>query len=217
MDLVDIISIIPDLLIYFVPGFVALRIRINYGMEKRFNSFDTVLYSVLYSFIVGIALSAITAITEAFEKEFVFRWFSDPTRNTINNIVLLLLGVMLGYVLVKSPEWKIGSKIRGVFNSTIEPYSSVWYKAVNNPETGAYARVYLSNGLMYDGILKHYTTDPDEEQKELVLTAYVVRVYQTDNSASLLAFDTENLGDNNASVLLKYSDILSIEIIRGAQ
>ena len=62
MNLNDLIVIIPELLLLFIPGYISIRIKEKYSIEKRSDNFDITLYSILCSFIIGIVYSAIEDI-----------------------------------------------------------------------------------------------------------------------------------------------------------
>ena len=54
------LEIIPELLLLFIPGYIAIKISEKYGLEKKKENFDIIVYSILYSFIIGIIYSIIT-------------------------------------------------------------------------------------------------------------------------------------------------------------
>lgn len=46
MNIASIISIVPQILLLIIPGFLALRIEEHFYPKKKHNDFDTTLYSV---------------------------------------------------------------------------------------------------------------------------------------------------------------------------
>lgn len=58
MNIASIISIVPQILLLIIPGFLALRIEEHFYPKKKHNDFDTTLYSVFYSTIISVIFSA---------------------------------------------------------------------------------------------------------------------------------------------------------------
>lgn len=210
MDIKDILEIIPELLLLFIPGYISIKILEKYGLERKKDHFDIVIYSILYSFIIGIFYSSITFALEYLGV--TVSTFLEGT--TVKQTVYLILAVVLGFVLVKVPPTCLGKFIRCCFDENISPEPNVWIKAMKNKD-GAWATVYLENGLIYTGKLLYYTIDPDDERKELLLSNYRLSVR---NSADIetseeFCLDIEdNTKDNKAKVLLSRDVITSIEI-----
>jgi len=212
MNLHEIVGAIPELFLLVIPGYIALKIKQGYSLEKQMNTLDIILYSIVYSFIVQIAFSSISLIA----SRIGFLRFEWPNRELIRQISYLLLSVILGYVLVKVPKTMLGIFISKLFNKNLAPFSSVWIKAMKNDD-GAWATVYLKNGLIYTGMLINYTTDPNEQTKEILLTSYRLCVQNTGADITPEKFFTvivDHTDNPDSKVLLERSDILSIEIIQ---
>lgn len=210
MDIKDLLEIVPELLLLFIPGYISIKISEKYGLERKKEHFDIIVYSILYSFIIGIIYSIIIFSLEHFCV--VISTFLEGT--TVKQTVYLILAVVLGFILVKVPPTWLGGFIRGCFNKNVSPEANVWIKAMKNTK-GAWVTVYLENGLIYTGKLIYYTVDPDDEGKELLLSNYRLSVR---NSAEVrksddFCFDIEDkTGDDNAEVFLSRDVITSIEI-----
>ena len=203
MNLNEIIKSIPDLLLLIVPGYVTLQIREKYRLERKVDNFDAVLYSVLYSFIIGIAFSVIMCLLSIFGLS-----NSTPTPDTIKQISYLLLAVCFGFILVKLPKSAVGVKIEKCFNKSLTPGANVWSKALDNPD-GAWATVYLKNGLIYVGMLINYTSDPNDGNKEILLSNYQLSVRNeafTGKPDDFCCLITDNSQNNEAKVLLNSGD-----------
>ena len=210
MDIKDLLEIIPELLLLFIPGYISIKILEKYGLERKKEHFDIIIYSILYSFIIGIIYSIIIF----FLKHFCVTISAFLEITTVKQTVYLVLSVVLGFVLVKVPPTWMGKFIRGSFNKNVSPEPTVWVKAMKNTE-GAWVTVYLENGLIYTGKLIYYTIDPDDERKELLLSNYRLSVR---NNAEVgksdeFCFDIDdNTKDDKAKVFLSWDVITSIEI-----
>lgn len=210
MDLKDLIVIVPELLLLVVPGYISVRIREKYRLEKKSETFDTTLYSILYSFIIGIVYSAIEALSIC-----IWAKAADIFKvDAIKQFAYLLLAVGLGFFLIKFPETNAGIWVGKRFNKNLSSEPSVWIKAMKN-NSGAWATVYLENGLIYTGKLINYTTDFNNAEKEILLTNYRLSVRNEDTPkvsedfCTVIADYTDN---SNTKVFLKQSVIVAIEI-----
>lgn len=210
MDIKDLLEVVPELLLMFIPGYISIKISDKYGLKRKKEHFDIIVYSILYSFIIGIIYSIIIFPLEHFCV--LISTFLEET--TVKQTVYLILAVVLGFILVKVPPTRLGGFIRGCFNKNVSPEANVWTKAMKNTK-GAWATVYLENGLIYTGKLIYYTVDPEDEEKELLLSNYRLSVR---NSAEVRKNDDfcldidDKTGDDNAKVFLSRDVITAIEI-----
>ncbi len=210
MDIKDLLEVVPELLLMFIPGYISIKISDKYGLKRKKEHFDIIVYSILYSFIIGIIYSIIIFPLEHFCV--LISTFLEET--TVKQTVYLILAVVLGFILVKVPPTRLGGFIRGCFNKNVSPEANVWTKAMKNTK-GAWATVYLENGLIYTGKLIYYTVDPEDEEKELLLSNYRLSVR---NSAEVRKNDDfcldidDKTGDDNAKVFLSQDVITAIEI-----
>ena len=209
MDIKDLLEIIPELLLLFIPGYIAIKISEKYGLEKKKENFDIIVYSILYSFIIGIIYSIIM---------FLLKRFCDASafleRTTVKQTVYLVLAVGLGYFLVKVPPTWLGRFVRKRFNKNVSPEPSVWIKAMKHTK-GAWVTVYLENGLIYTGKLIYYSVDPNDEKKELLLSNYRLSVRNDSKLRRSYDFclDIEDYTkESKAKVFLSKDVITAIEI-----
>ena len=210
MDLKDLVVIVPELLLLVIPGYISIKIKEKFGLEKKAESFDITLYSILYSFIIGIAFSAIKLLLGSLWASAV----DFVEIEAIKHLCYLLLAVLLGYILVKSPQTKLGNRLRSMFNESLSPEPSVWVKAMKN-KNGAWVTVYLENGLIYTGMLINYTTDPSDADKEILLSNYrlAVRNEKMPNTpADFCTVIEDHTNDPNAKVYLNHKVITAIQI-----
>lgn len=116
----------------------------------------------------------------------------------------VLIGV--GMVLYKDSkaESYINEKLKN--NAISEPV--VWIHAMKCAK-GGYARVYLhEEDLLYVGKLIDYTLDPEEEKRELLLTAFTI--YRLSDKTEI----EDNSENDNATVLIECKDLKNIEIFK---
>lgn len=193
---------IPNLFLYILPGYVTLRILNRYNSEKRPPELDIFFYSALYSFIVGIVYNLLVSIVNI------------NISATVKQILYFIFAILLGLIIIKVPKTKIGKKINHIFNSNHEPYSSVWIKMMET--TGkVWATVYLHNGLIYQGKLINYTTNPNDPVQEIMLTNYRLSVQNTgsmQNAQDFCIVIEDHTEDNSAKVLLHRQEIVSISV-----
>ena len=57
--IIYLIQHIPEVLMYILPGFISLRLRETFGLHKKQKELNTILYSILYSFIIQLAFNAL--------------------------------------------------------------------------------------------------------------------------------------------------------------
>ena len=193
---------IPDLFLYILPGYVTLRILNRYNSERRPPELDIIFYSALYSFIVGIAYNLLVSIVN----------INIPA--VLKQILYFAFAILLGLIIIKVPKTGTGKKINHIFNSNHEPYSSVWIKMMETTDK-VWATVYLHNGLIYQGKLINYTTNPSDPVQEIMLTNYQLSVQNAgsmQNANDFCIVVEDHTEDNNAKVLLHRQEIVSISI-----
>ena len=210
MELKDLVEIIPELLLLVVPGYIAIKIKETYRLEKKNEHFDVILCSILYSFVIGIIYSAVVFVSNHVNVR-VAEFLKDTT---VKQFSYFFLAVVLGLILTKLPSSKVGKLVDKIFNKNLSSEPSVWIKAMTNP-SGAWATAYLENGLIYTGMLIDYTTDPNHDCKEILLSHYrlSVRNDKSPEVADDFCFIIEDHTDEpNAKVLLSRDTIVAIEI-----
>lgn len=214
MDLDKILAFIPDLLLYFIPGFVCLRIKEVYGFQKKHEELSSVIYSILYSFIVLIVFSGLKA---AFPD--VRNWFPKEQLENIKRVVFLGLGALIGIVITVIPKWKAWRWLVEHVIPYISSEQSVWEKAMTN-HNGAKAKVYLKNGLVYEGDLGYATGDPDDAEKTVLIYNYksFIRVEDKNgmkkNQIQYIkdSYTTAQKEEDKEKVYIRPDEIVSIEI-----
>lgn len=212
MNFQELVAIIPELLLLVVPGYISIRIKEKYCLEKKSENYDITFYSILYSFIIGIIYSII-------ETLFICVWPNTSiffVIDTVKQFVFLFLAVLLGFFLVKIPQTSIGIWIGHLFNKNLSSEPSVWIKAMKNTD-GAWATIYLENGLIYTGMLINYTSDSVDDEREILLSNYRLSV-RNDGSIKgpkdFCILIEDNTKNPNAKVFLNQNVIVAIEITK---
>lgn len=211
MNFKELLVVVPELLLLVVPGYISIKLKEKYRLEKKSEKLDITLQSILISFIIGIIYS----VLETLLKPIIPNSFQFLESTSVKQAGYLLLGVIFGLFFIKLPKTKIGVFTLKVFNRNLSPEPSVWLKAMEN-NNGAWATIYLENGLIYTGMLINYTSDSNEEKKEVLLSNYRLSVRNQSTAKGPENFCTviEDYTDNaNAKVFLSQNVIVAIEII----
>lgn len=214
MDLDKVLQFIPDLLLYFVPGFISLRIKETYGFQKKHEELGAIIYSILYSFIVLIIFTGLKTMFP-----FVKNWFPTEHLDNIKRIVFLALGVLVGAIITTVPKMKWWAKITGKVLPYTSAEQSVWEKAMTNSH-GAKAQIFLKDGKIYEGDLAYATGDPDDQDKAILLFNFTSYTYEENengkkrNQKKYIKRDYAIRGkeDEMERVYIKSEDILAVEI-----
>lgn len=211
MDIDKIIVLIPQLLLLFIPGFVALIIKTRYLPQKKPDTFETSMYSILYSFIVRILFELLRWIKNRFLSGVILLG-----NEYCKQFVFLFLGAVLGYALVKAHTSSFGIAVSRFFNKYLDPDAGVWEKAMRNRK-GAWATVYLRNGMIYVGALTDFTDDPNEDKKDLILQNYSLYVRKEGKISQPEQFSifVED-GKPGDKVYLQREDIVAVQIRESA-
>lgn len=216
MNLETILKIIPELFMYFIPGFITLSIRRKFRHECSYNDRDLLVLSIVLSFIYDKILFVLFfIISKLFYIVFKINLESlIPSIINIENseewyiILVLLLSVIFGYILTVFPDTDQAVKIRRIFKSNAEPYATVWNYAMRN-QNGAWARVYLRDeDVGYVGKLLKYTCNPDRETREVYLSCFTSFKISTNEEIE------NNENDEKSCVYIDATRINRIEIIK---
>ena len=217
MNIASIISIVPQILLLIIPGFLALRIEEHFYPKKKHNDFDTTLYSVFYSTIINVIFQLTKFIVSTLFPNF---WIKIPKNIVFKQIIYWGMAVIFSFVWINLQKKGLGKS----FNKRMKPFQSVWEVFMSEAD-GKWALVYLKNGLVYMGTIRHFTYDPSESIREIRLVncdVYQMNPKYSETSDSSLskdiAFASEFLKkvDRKStieSVLIDSSNIASIEIL----
>lgn len=201
MKINDIIEIIPKLFLYFIPGYIAISIKKNFKSEKDSKETHMIILSIVVSFIItSIVDITLFWINKLLNKELVI---SEMNKN----LILIFMSILIGCLWVLYYESFLEKFINKLLNCSINSQSNVWNKAMKAPK-GAWARVYLyDQNLLYEGKLENYTIDPEECNREILLTSYTS--YYIDTKEIIEEYDNDK-----KTVLINCKNIINIEILK---
>ena len=205
------ISDIPCLFLLLIPGYITVEIVHRYGPTHRRSKFDTVLYSILYSFVISILYSIFAHIIGLFSQKSENFLLNDTTLRTA---VYLILGVALGFAVLKVTPTKFGNRVLHVFNKNLSTKVSARTEAMKN-SNGAWVTVYMKNGIIYTGQLIYYADDLDEKDKDIMLTNYrmAIQTGRTDDPKNFCKVIVDNADNPESKVYLQLNNIISTEIV----
>lgn len=216
-DLNDLITIIPQIMLMFIPGYIALRIEELYRSKKRHDHYDTTAYALLYSALVKMMYSVAKFAIGKAPHIWKIVQENELIKEELKLGVYFMLAAFLGYLLVKLPSSSVGKRISKCYNKKLVSYETVWEKALENYQNGAWAQVYLKNGMMYTGKLVNYSANPNDSLREIMLTdctMSIVKDMKNVNTSSDFQIAIKGEDQVIDRVLLNANDIISIEIIK---
>lgn len=227
----EFIDLIPEVLLYIVPGFFVLMIVESFTLQKRKPPMETILWSIFFSFLVGIILQPFKGIWNLAQVpladlsgECIDSIAQKPLEPATAIVFSVVFSGLLGFILVKLINSGFGRGAVRMLNFNLEPSGDFWFETLRSKE-GVWANVYMKNGMFYRGQVITYTTDPNDSVKMLTLTNICSMEPKTPEEIRKesegkepgetvsryreIRNDTDN---KNVRVLLKLEDILSIEL-----
>lgn len=218
MTVEEFIAIIPSVLLYVVPGFVVFKMVEMFAPKRKQSQFETILWSIFWSFVVSIIASLLFWI---FEKI----WQCDLPEVNANTagdngillVIYLVLAICIGAALAILSNSKAGDRMLKKINPNMGVGEDFWFTVLKS-DRGIWAKAYLKNGLLYIGVLRKFTSDPHEDKMILLTQTKLVALnkdYDINHSDELRFFKTvEDHGENEkAKVLLRLEEIVSLELI----
>ncbi len=157
MNIKDLIEVLPNILCYFVPGAIAIKLYDIFMLKKQsLESFS--FWSVVWSYIIKLAVDAIWRYPQ----------------NQIGNIAIAVITPIAIYFFARYNPFNIDS----FFGAT--PPTNIWLEMLDFNDNN-YTVVHLSDGKIYNGtvysvdddwmVLKDYSSggetqgsDPDDHQ-----------------------------------------------------
>jgi hypothetical protein len=135
MTIKDLIEVLPNLLCYFIPGAIAIKLYDILLLKKHsLESFS--FWSVVWSFIIKLAADAL--------------WKSP--QNPIGNIAIAVIVPIAIYFVARCNPFGIDS----FFGAT--PPTNIWLEMLDFDDNN-YIVIHLSNGSIYNGTI--YSADND--------------------------------------------------------
>lgn len=230
MSQTEFIELIPQILLYIIPGFFTLKEIEAYGPRKKMGQMETILWSIFFSFLVALMVGflkwiwgGVRIVLLSLNLEAYLKFLKTGFGNTMDIGVSLILACLLGWLWIHIQKNKLGAKIVELMNANMEPGVDFWFE-VMKAEEGAWAIVYMKDGMVYRGKLIKYTADANEPTKMMLLSNFSTQIRRekplqldppgTESRYALLRDETPN---DHARVLLRYDDVLSVELCRGVE
>lgn len=193
----DIIKIIPDILQYFVSGYIFIFIYKNL-CTKKINFSLQLIGSCVISFVWVSLINSVNAI-----------WLDYDALNELWIIVIIsiLLSIIFSLIFSKIflSKW-FGRFLVHFFD--VSPHSSIWRDVINTD--GTYFKVYLkgNNDFYWGGSIYNWQENEDENW----LCLHKPTKYNMKNEKIY------SQGNNkNAYIAMKFKDVESIEIFPKAK
>ncbi len=207
-----IVGELPSILLMIVPGFITLQLVDQYNANKKREALFSVLYSILYSFIAKILYQGALLVY----RWLGFSWALDADlKFTLQVVAMFLIALILAWVIIKMKQTKGGAALNRLFDKNTSPHSSVWERALRK-RNGAFAIVRTKDGMVYDGVLKSFTLDPDDSNKEVLLTNFTVWHKEQAVNDTVVKLGRA-YKDYHNSVLIGRDNIYDIEIFEPGQ
>jgi len=188
------------LLLYLLPGFLAIQIYRKKHPAKQASQFEVVVWSVLHSFIVLLLLAG-ASYTFGLSSLNLLEQSGSSKIGATSIMVLLAGGSLWGFVLIGS-HW---CRTKLPFLRSPDPLAIWPVAAARVARNQLWALVRTKEGRLYLGWIEKYSFDPSMEDHDFLLRpAYLV------NEDLEVERDLERGG-----VYLNTRDMESLEMIPG--
>lgn len=178
----EFLDLIPQVLLYIVPGFFVLMIIEASVQQKKKSPMETILWSIFLSFLVEVVRNALVALynlaktplsgLQSGELDTILE--QKPDTAAAIALSVLLSGV-IGFLLARLMGSSLGRWIVRKLNINLEPGGDYWFETLRSGK-GVWVIVHMKNGMVYRGQLSTYTADPNEPVKMLTLTQFQSKV-----------------------------------------
>lgn len=203
-DVVKLINILPNIVIYVAPGFIFIQV-FNYIMDIRGKDLkNSIMEYILSSYII---IAIIKFICNKFHYEV------NIYENTIQ-VTICVITILLSYIiaiLLKSQIWTTFMRFIIVNKSN----STNIFHDIIDSNLGTWVRVYIpSEKLIYDGAFIKFDYKGSYQDSFIVLSNYCTYRYGDGN------IDEDILNDNPSPlehVAIKVSEISRIEATYAAK
>ena len=213
----EFVALIPEVLLYIVPGFIVLKIVESFTPRKKLAQLETVLWSLFYSFLITLATAVVLWIYKRICLCAKIESLEIKRGDNVYLAISLGLSLLIGYIITKFSNSAVGEFFTKLFNRNLSTGEDVWFKSLQTKE-GAWATVYLKNGFIYTGIVSKYTANPDDEKKLILLKRFRLMVrkkvpYTARKKQAFCTVIDDKTDNESVRVLLKYEDIIAIELV----
>lgn len=186
MTLKEILSIIPEILQYFIPGYIFLIILISIISKKIENVTVKFIWSCVISYAIIAINNAVFNITDI--------W--------LDVLITIGMAIFLGILFAKLYLWKTFHKlIFKFFNKS--PHDSIW-RTLLDLKNGSNLIVFLKNSSHY--IIGQYDCHEEKDDGWFCLTCYARIDIKTGN------FLCNYTTDESCSIVFNIRDVESIQV-----
>ena len=185
---------------FLLPGFITIILFFYQVSEKRKPELETIIFSVLCSIILGFFTNLIFLLINA---------ITNLRLNLKNDgygftVVSITFGIIFSVILARFFKSKFFGFInKKLFGITTYPFGRLWNKFLDLPPNTV-LKIFLNNEIVYVGILKRFSIDPDDDKQEIELSSPVYFNPQTNQFKPIT--ETEN-------ILISRESIVAIEKI----
>ena len=180
-------SNILSILVFLIPGFIARELLLSAFPARKQSTVHTVVWSIVYSFILLIALHLVGKCCNVESLDFILK--NNNAFKPLSIVILILSGIVLGVFLIALAEARFHiyrfcneSLLTDEWQSKIYPYTkyigippdtgSIWAE-INSLTDGYHAVVFLDDNSIYRGWIGKYTYDPNVPDHDFLLSGAV--------------------------------------------
>jgi len=187
LNIKKIIEVIPDILIYFAPGFIFLTLR-NYHIS---SDIDKDKYVVVKSVVISYLFIKLVNI-------------KLPLSHKFFTYIVLGLSIVTSLIYIR---WDLESKLIKKLNFS-KSTNKDYMQDIINVNEGAWVYLYLpKENAIYYGKLIYYENTTDGKDKNIVISNFCAVSYDGDEIVN-------HEEDNNWQIILNTKDISRIEIYK---
>lgn len=179
-NLIDILSAVPVIFSYFIPGYVYLWMRKQINNRKKHDGIELLLLCIVITFILNLITEGIFNICGL--TDFMGRKIGIAGSYTCGNLISVLFAVICGYLSCQLKNNKIVLWFKRKLKISGSAHATVWSAALTEQ---SWVTVYLDHpNICYVGRVSYILTDPEVDRREMYLTQY--KAYDTGNDMHLL-------------------------------
>lgn len=193
---------VAEFLFFVIPGFIALWVHRSCYPAKQRSAFSEITATIVCSFVILAAV----AWAEALWPSRLNLSSSDLSLTNKNlAAAMAVAGVTLGGAWTALEWLRFRAAERFPLLECLAPGPEAVWMLANRPGNEDWAVVYLADGAIYRGWIKHYRYDPDTDVQDFLLT-----------HASRVRDDlTEIYPVDGVGVYCNTRDVTRIEYVRG--
>ncbi|MDH7578468.1 MAG: DUF6338 family protein [Bacillota bacterium] len=213
MEWLGLLQYLSLLLVYVVPGYIAMEVKNFLLPTRKKETFSRFLESVLLSYVI---LGIFETFWHLFRHDSTYSF--SISADFRYGLLLVFLGVIFGFILALLIKSHFTQKFLQLIGVTTNYYPSLWNEQLDGTvrkkktfigknDDYIFVRVYLDNErVIYDGFLNAYDSDPNNQERNIYLIGYRCFSYDGDEIAN-------NYGNWKTGVLIKGDRISRLEFM----